>query len=133
MTERLMRAVEISSFGAPDVLRLGQRPVPQSGVGELLIRVAASGINRPDVLQRAGHYAPPPGASDLPGLEGAGVIEAGDTQAMASAGLKVGDRVCALVAGGGDRPAPAERGEREPRQSREGGRQSADQQQQQQQ
>ena len=101
MTERLMRAVEISSFGAPDVLRLGQRPVPQPGVGELLIRVAASGINRPDVLQRAGHYAPPPGASDLPGLEVAGVIEAGDTQAMASAGLKVGVRVCALVAGGG--------------------------------
>ena len=101
MTERLMRAVEISSFGAPDVLRLGQRPVPQPGVGELLIRVAASGINRPDVLQRAGHYAPPPGASDLPGLEVAGVIEAGDTQAMVSAGLKVGDRVCALVAGGG--------------------------------
>ena len=101
MTERLMRAVEVSSFGAPDVLRLGQRPVPQPGVGELLIRVAASGINRPDVLQRAGHYAPPPGASDLPGLEVAGVIEAGDTQAMASAGLKVGDRVCALVAGGG--------------------------------
>ena len=101
MTERLMRAVEISSFGAPDVLRLGQRPVPQPGVGELLIRVAASGINRPDVLQRVGHYAPPPGASDLPGLEVAGVIEAGDTQAMASAGLKVGDRVCALVAGGG--------------------------------
>ena len=101
MTERLMRAVEISSFGAPDVLRLGQRPVPQPGVGELLIRVAASGINRPDVLQRAGHYAPPPGASDLPGLEVAGLIEAGDTQAMASAGLKVGDRVCALVAGGG--------------------------------
>ncbi|WP_312783298.1 NAD(P)H-quinone oxidoreductase [Acidovorax temperans] len=96
-----MRAVEISSFGAPDVLRLGQRPVPQPGVGELLIRVAASGINRPDVLQRGGHYAPPPGASDLPGLEVAGVIEAGDTQAMASAGLKVGDRVCALVAGGG--------------------------------
>lgn len=101
MTERLMRAVEISSFGAPDVLRLGQRPVPQPGVGESLIRVAASGINRPDVLQRAGHYAPPPGASDLPGLEVSGVIEAGDTQAMASAGLKVGDRVCALVAGGG--------------------------------
>ena len=101
MTERLMRAVEISSFGAPDVLRLGQRPVPQPGVGELLIRVAASGINRPDVLQRGGRYAPPPGASDLPGLEVAGVIEAGDTQAMASAGLKVGDRVCALVAGGG--------------------------------
>ena len=101
MTERLMRAVEISAVAAPFEHRLGQRPVPQPGVGELLIRVAASGINRPDVLQRAGHYAPPPGASDLPGLEVAGVIEAGDTQAMASAGLKVGDRVCALVAGGG--------------------------------
>ncbi len=96
-----MRAVEISSFGAPEVLRLGDRPVPVPGVGELLIRVSASGINRPDVLQRAGHYAPPPGASDLPGLEVAGVIESGDAQALALAGLQVGDRVCALVAGGG--------------------------------
>jgi NADPH:quinone reductase len=101
MTERLMRAVEITSFGAPEVLRTGQRPVPVPGVGEALIRVSASGINRPDVLQRAGHYAPPPGASDLPGLEVAGVVESGDVQALALAGLKVGDRVCALVAGGG--------------------------------
>ena len=98
---RNMRAVEITSFGGPEVLRLGERPVPQPGVGELLIRVRASGINRPDVLQRLGHYAPPPGASDLPGLEVAGVVESGDAEAMAEAGLRVGDRVCALVAGGG--------------------------------
>lgn len=98
---RNMRAVEITSFGGPEVLRLGERPVPQPGVGELLIRVAASGINRPDVLQRMGHYAPPSGTSDLPGLEVAGVVESGDTAAMAEAGIRVGDRVCALVAGGG--------------------------------
>lgn len=96
-----MQAVEITSFGAPEVLRLGERPVPQPGAGEVLIRVAASGINRPDVLQRKGHYAPPPGTSDLPGLEVAGVVESGDAAAMAEAGLKVGDRVCALLAGGG--------------------------------
>lgn len=96
-----MRAVEITAFGSPDVLRLGERPVPVAGPGEVLIRVAASGINRPDVLQRKGHYAPPPGASDLPGLEVAGVIEGGDAAAMAQAGLQVGERVCALVAGGG--------------------------------
>ena len=96
-----MRAVEITSFGGPDVLRLGDRPVPQPGAGELLIRVAASGINRPDVLQRLGHYAPPPGTSDLPGLEVAGVVESGDETVMAEAGIRVGDRVCALVAGGG--------------------------------
>ena len=98
---RNMRAVEITSFGGPEVLRLGERPVPQAGAGELLIRVAASGINRPDVLQRMGHYAPPPGTSDLPGLEVAGVVEFGDAAAMAEAGIRVGDRVCALVAGGG--------------------------------
>lgn len=96
-----MHAVEISAFGGPEVLRLGERPVPQPGPGELLIRVAASGINRPDVLQRTGHYAPPPGTSDLPGLEVAGVVESGDAAAMAAAGIRVGDRVCALVAGGG--------------------------------
>ena len=96
-----MHAVEITSPGAPEVLRLGERPVPQPGAGELLIRVAASGINRPDVLQRLGHYAPPPGISDLPGLEVSGVVESGDAVAMAEAGIAVGDRVCALVAGGG--------------------------------
>jgi len=96
-----MQVIEISSFGAPEVLRLAERVMPVAAGGEVLIRVAASGINRPDVLQRLGHYPAPPGASDIPGLEVAGVIEAGDAQAMAEAGLKVGDRVCALVAGGG--------------------------------
>jgi NADPH2:quinone reductase len=96
-----MRAIEIASFGAPEVLREVTRPDPVAGAGEALIRVAASGVNRPDVLQRKGLYPVPPGASDLPGLEIAGVIEGGDAQALAAAGLKVGDRVCALVAGGG--------------------------------
>ncbi|MBX3586800.1 MAG: NAD(P)H-quinone oxidoreductase [Ramlibacter sp.] len=96
-----MKAIEISSFGAPEVLRLGERPEPTPGAGELLIRVAASGVNRPDVLQRTGNYPVPPGASDIPGLEVAGVVVAGDEKAMAAAGLRVGDRVCALVAGGG--------------------------------
>ena len=77
-----MKAVEITTFGGPDVLRLGERPKPVAGVGELLIRVAASGINRPDVLQRAGHYPAPPGASDIAGLEVAGVIEQGDAQVL---------------------------------------------------
>ena len=97
----MMHIVEISSPGAPEVLRPAQRPVPQAGAGELLIRVSASGINRPDVLQRTGNYPVPPGASDVPGLEVAGVIESGDAAALAEAGLKIGDRVCALVAGGG--------------------------------
>ncbi len=97
----MMHIVEISSPGAPEVLRPAQRPVPQAGVGELLIRVSASGINRPDVLQRTGNYPVPAGASDVPGLEVAGVIESGDASALAEAGLKIGDRVCALVAGGG--------------------------------
>ena len=96
-----MRAIEITSHGAPEVLVEGERPMPLAGAGEVLIRVAASGVNRPDVLQRKGHYPVPPGASDLPGLEIAGVIEAGDAQALAAAGLELGDRVCALVAGGG--------------------------------
>ena len=96
-----MNVIEISSFGGPDVLRLASRPVPVAGAGEVLIRVGASGINRPDVLQRAGMYPAPVGASDIPGLEVAGVIEGGDAQAMAQAGLNVGDRVCARVAGGG--------------------------------
>lgn len=96
-----MKAVEISAFGAPAVLKLGQRPIPVPGPGELLIRVSASGVNRPDVLQRTGNYPVPPGASDIPGLEVAGVITAGDSLALAQAGLAVGQRVCALVAGGG--------------------------------
>ena len=96
-----MHAIEITAFGGPEVLHLCDRPMPVAGVGEVLIRVAASGINRPDVVQRKGHYAPPPGASDLPGLEVAGVVEGGDAAAMAQADLKVGDRVCALLSGGG--------------------------------
>ncbi|MFM2210401.1 MAG: NAD(P)H-quinone oxidoreductase [Burkholderiaceae bacterium] len=96
-----MRAIEITSYGAPEVLKACERPAPVAGAGELLIRVSASGVNRPDVLQRTGNYPVPPGASDIPGLEVAGTIESGDAAAMAAAGLKVGDRVCALVAGGG--------------------------------
>ncbi len=96
-----MKVVEIQSYGAPEVLVAGTRPDPVAGAGELLIRVSASGINRPDVLQRTGNYPVPAGASDIPGLEVAGVIVSGDAQAMAQAGLSVGDRVCALVAGGG--------------------------------
>ena len=96
-----MKAIEITSFGAPDVLRVVDRPDPVAAEGELLIRVAASGVNRPDVLQRTGNYPVPPGASDLPGLEVAGEIVAGDAKALADAGLAIGDRVCALVAGGG--------------------------------
>ena len=97
----MMHIVEITTHGAPEVLRVGQRPVPLAGAGELLIRVSASGVNRPDVLQRMGNYPVPAGASDVPGLEVAGVIESGDAAALTVAGLKVGDRVCALVAGGG--------------------------------
>lgn len=96
-----MNAIEITRFGTPDVLQMGARARPVAGPGELLVRVTASGVNRPDVLQRLGHYAPPAGASDIPGLEIAGVIDSGDAQALAEAGLAVGDRVCALVAGGG--------------------------------
>ena len=96
-----MKVIEISSFGGPEVLRPADRPVPVWGAGEVLVRVLASGVNRPDVLQRSGAYPPPPGASDIPGLEIAGVIEEGDPLALQQAGLNVGDRVCALVAGGG--------------------------------
>lgn len=96
-----MKVIETASFGAADVLRLAERPAPVPGAGEVLIRVAASGVNRPDVLQRAGFYPAPPGASDILGLEVAGTIVEGDAAAMQAAGLAVGDRVCALVAGGG--------------------------------
>ncbi len=96
-----MKAIEITQFGKPDVLRLGQRSMPSLAAGEVLIRVAASGVNRPDVLQRSGNYPAPAGASDLPGLEVAGVIEQGDAQQLAQAGFELGDHVCALVAGGG--------------------------------
>jgi NADPH2:quinone reductase len=96
-----MRAIEISTPGAPEVLKLCERPVPVPRPGELLIAVQASGINRPDVLQRKGLYPMPPGVSDLPGLEIAGTVAAGAPEDLAAAGLALGDAVCALVAGGG--------------------------------
>ena len=96
-----MRAIEITAYGAPEVLREAQRPDPVPAAGELLIRVAASGINRPDVLQRKGLYPMPPGVSDLPGLEVAGTVAGGAPEDLAAAGVAIGDRVCALVAGGG--------------------------------
>jgi NADPH2:quinone reductase len=96
-----MRVIEISAYGAPDVLRLAERSLPVAGVGEVLIRVSASGINRPDVLQRTGNYPVPPGVTDIPGLEVAGVIVDGQADELLQAGLQLGQRVCALVAGGG--------------------------------
>lgn len=93
-----MRCIEISTPGGPEVLTPAERPDPRPAAGEVLITVAAAGVNRPDVLQRRGGYPPPPGASDIPGLEVAGTIAAvGD----GVDGWRVGDRVCALVAGGG--------------------------------
>lgn len=93
-----MLCMEISQPGPPDVMQPCRRSVPKVQAGEVLIRVVAAGVNRPDCLQRAGHYPPPPGASDLPGLEVAGIVVAvaGDVGTPA-----VGDRVCALVSGGG--------------------------------
>ncbi len=93
-----MRAIEITQPGKPEVLRLCERPMPVPKAGEVLIRVHAAGINRPDVLQRLGKYPVPPGASDLPGLEVAGEIVDGD---LAGSGFAKGDMVCALVQGGG--------------------------------
>jgi len=96
-----MRAIAMTASGGPEVLVETSRPNPVAAAGEMLVRVNASGINRPDVLQRKGAYAPPPGASDLPGLEIAGTVIGGDKAELAAAGFKLGDRVCALVAGGG--------------------------------
>jgi NADPH2:quinone reductase len=96
-----MRAIEIARFGPPEVLVETTRPTPLPGPGEVLVHVRASGVNRPDVMQRKGQYPPPPGASDLPGLEVAGTVVAGDTAELAAAGLAPGDPVCALVTGGG--------------------------------
>jgi len=93
-----MRAIEITQPGKPEVLQLCERPQPELKAGEVLIRVHAAGINRPDVLQRMGHYPVPPGASDLPGLEVAGEIVDGE---LGDSGLRKGDMVCALVQGGG--------------------------------
>jgi NADPH2:quinone reductase len=94
---RRMRAVEITAPGGPEVLRVVERPVPIPAAGEVLVRVAAAGVNRPDIMQRLGRYPPPPGASDIPGLEIAGIV----VHAGASATLTAGSRVCALVSGGG--------------------------------
>ncbi|MCA1584222.1 MAG: NAD(P)H-quinone oxidoreductase [Acidobacteria bacterium] len=93
-----MKAVEISAFGAPEVLRIADRPIPEPGERELLVKVAAAGVNRPDVRQRQGRYPPPPGVTDIPGLEIAGTV------ARCGPGVarwSVGDTLCALVAGGG--------------------------------
>lgn len=93
-----MRAIEIAQPGPADVLRLCERPMPELKPGEVLIKVHAAGINRPDVVQRQGHYAAPPGASDLPGLEVAGeIVDCG----LSGSPFRKGDMVCALVQGGG--------------------------------
>ena len=97
-----MKAIEIAAFGGPEALRLTEREIPVAREGEVLIRVAASGINRPDIVQREGRYPPPPGASDLPGLEVAGEIVGGDlAHADNRYRLQLGDAICALLAGGG--------------------------------
>lgn len=93
-----MRAIEITQPGPADVLKLCERPMPEPKAGELLIKVHAAGINRPDVLQRTGNYPVPKGASDIPGLEVAGEIIGGDLE---GSGFKLGDMVCGLAQGGG--------------------------------
>lgn len=95
---KTMRCVEITEPGGPEVLKLAERPVPAPGAGQVLIQVAAAGVNRPDVVQRMGHYPAPEGASDLPGLEVSGVIA--ETGANVTR-WAVGDKVCALLSGGG--------------------------------
>jgi putative PIG3 family NAD(P)H quinone oxidoreductase len=98
MLPSMMTAIEIAGFGAPEMLRPCQRPVPAPAAGEVLIKVAAAGVNRPDVMQRQGFYPPPPGASDIPGLEVAGeVVAIGEGVSEPKSGASV----CALVAGGG--------------------------------
>jgi len=93
-----MTAIAIPTPGGPEALVPQRRPVPKPGVGELLVKVTAAGVNRPDVLQRQGNYAPPPGATDIPGLEIAGEVVASGGQ---TGPWKIGDKLCALVAGGG--------------------------------
>jgi NADPH:quinone reductase len=95
---QMMTAMEISAPGGPDVLRPCQRPVPQPAAGEVLLKVAFAGVNRPDVVQRKGLYPPPPGASDLPGLEVSGTVVAVGEDVAAD---EIGNRYCALVSGGG--------------------------------
>jgi putative PIG3 family NAD(P)H quinone oxidoreductase len=95
-------AIEITEFGGPEVLRPVERPMPEPGVNEVRVRVRAAGVNRPDLMQRQGKYPPPPGASDIPGLELAGTIDSvGQPPAGESSRWATGDEVCALVAGGG--------------------------------
>ncbi|MBO9442628.1 NAD(P)H-quinone oxidoreductase [Phaeobacter italicus] len=94
----MMRAIEISEPGGPDVLRECDRPIPAPAHGQVVLKVAYAGVNRPDALQRAGKYAPPPTASDLPGLEASGVVVA---IGPGVSGLALGDAVCALLPGGG--------------------------------
>ena len=93
-----MIAIEIREPGGPEVLVPVERPTPSAAAGDVLIKVAAAGVNRPDVLQRRGRYPPPPGASDIPGLEVAGTVAA---VGAGVEGWRPGDRVCALVSGGG--------------------------------
>ncbi|WP_372574170.1 NAD(P)H-quinone oxidoreductase [Ruegeria jejuensis] len=97
MTE-MMRAVEISQPGGPEVLTLVERPMPEPDQGQVVLKVAYAGVNRPDALQRAGAYDPPPGASDLPGLEASGEVVA---LGAGVTSLSIGDQVCALLPGGG--------------------------------
>jgi NADPH2:quinone reductase len=96
-----MKAIEITQPGGPEVLVPCERPEPRAAAGEMLVAVHASGVNRPDVLQRKGLYPMPPGVSDLPGLEISGTVAGGDEAELEAAGWRIGDRVCALVAGGG--------------------------------
>jgi NADPH:quinone reductase len=98
MSAQTMTAVEIREPGAPQVLKAVQRPIPEPAADEVLIRVAAAGVNRPDVLQRKGAYPPPPGVTDIPGLEVAGEVVRAGAQVRSP---RVGEKVCALVAGGG--------------------------------
>ncbi|WP_170367581.1 NAD(P)H-quinone oxidoreductase [Ruegeria arenilitoris] len=95
---QMMRAIEITTPGGPDVLKLTERPMPEPGHGQVVLKVAYAGVNRPDALQRAGAYDPPPGASDLPGLEASGEVVA---IGSGVSGLALGDQVCALLPGGG--------------------------------
>jgi NADPH2:quinone reductase len=97
-----MTVIEIANPGGPEVLRPVTRPIPHPSAAEVLIKVQAAGVNRPDVMQRLGKYPPPPGASDIPGLEVAGTVAALPEESSYSPGRwRIGDRVCALVAGGG--------------------------------
>src|SRR5277367_2626905 len=94
-----MRIIDISQFGGPEILTVAEAPVPMPGQGDVLIRNRAAGINRADLLQRQGHYPPPPGASPILGMEVSGTIA--EVGAGTTSRWQVGDQVCALLAGGG--------------------------------